>query len=296
MKGESVPIDPDAANSIPQGRRHQRSGLVYDEGFEGCLPSSWPHTCFPPPHGGMGGRQFVLGGYGEGVGDTIVDVCYSPSVDVRMVASAEGAIDAHVRTCREGDPGSGGMIGMGSHLRRTGFVGDFVVRDGAARQVTSAAMEFAGRAFTSHFGGRGVGYEEMLVEQHRLWPHAPPWPMCWAASFDLGNAMHVDVRDGWRCYAVWVSRLGYAGLGRSSRWWLLFPRHGLAVALVHGTYISWDGRVQHHCTAVPNVAPGDRLLSLFWYSPSPSPCARAAAHARANAHLDLLDANFAAPT
>ena len=31
----------------------------------------------------------------------------------------------------------------------------------------------------------------------------------------------------------------------------------------HGTWISWDGRVAEHCTAVPQVAEGDLLLSLF---------------------------------
>ena len=107
--------------------------------------------------------------------------------------------------------------------------------------------------------------------------HLPLWPESLTShtchytlqvSFDLSNSMHVDSRDGRRSYAVWLSRLGYAGLGQSSHWWLLFPRHGLAVALVHGTYISWDGRAQHHCTAVPNVAPGDRLLSLFCSLPA----------------------------
>ena len=267
VKGESALMDTDAADAIPQGRRQQRRGLVYDENFEGCSPAAWPHTCFPPPHGGMGGRRFLLGGYGEGVGDTIVDVAYSPCIDTRMASFAESAIAAHVRTCRGDEPGTGGMMGMGSHMRRTGFVGDFIVRDGAARQHACATMEFAGRALTSHFSGRGVGFEGMLEEQHRLWPHAPPWPICWNVSFELSNAMHVDL-DGWRSYALWVSRLGYAGLGQSSRWWLLFPRHGLAIALVHGTYVSWDGRVQHHCSAVPDVAPGDRLLSLFCTLPA----------------------------
>jgi hypothetical protein len=31
----------------------------------------------------------------------------------------------------------------------------------------------------------------------------------------------------------------------------------------HGTWISWDGRVAEHCTAVATVAEGDSLLSLF---------------------------------
>jgi hypothetical protein len=181
MKGESTLMDTDAADAIPQGRRQQRRGLVYDPSFTGCSPASWPHTCFPPAHGGMGGRRFLLGGYGEGVEDTIVDVAYSPSVDARMASFADDAIDAHVRKCRVDDPGTGGMHGMGAHMRRTGFVGDFAVRDGRGRQDVGACMELAGRAFTSHFSGRGVGFEGVLEEQRRLFPHAPPWPICWNA-------------------------------------------------------------------------------------------------------------------
>jgi len=79
--------------------------------------------------------------------------------------------------------------------------------------------------------------------------------------------MHVDP-DGARSFAVWLSKLGNAGIGHSGGWWLLFPKHGLAIALVHGTYVSWDGRVQAHCSAVPDTAPGDRLLSLFCSLPA----------------------------
>lgn len=196
MKGESTLMDTDAADAIPQGRRQQRRGLVYDPSFTGCSPASWPHTCFPPPHGGMGGRRFLLGGYGEGVEDTIVDVAYSPSVDARMASFADDAIDAHVRKCRVDDPGTGGMHGMGAHMRRTGFVGDFAVRDGRGRQDVGACMELAGRAFTSHFSGRGVGFEGVLEEQRRLFPHAPPWPICWNA-----------------CRRGCTSRPGHLGLG-----------------------------------------------------------------------------------
>ena len=59
VKGDSALMDTDAADAIPQGRRQQRRGLVYDENFEGCSPASWPHTCFPPPHGGMGERTAI---------------------------------------------------------------------------------------------------------------------------------------------------------------------------------------------------------------------------------------------
>ena len=50
---------------------------------------------------------------------------------------------------------------------------------------------------------------------------------------------------------------------RACGWWFLFLEHGVAVALAHGMWISWDGRSQPHCSAVPCVPKGDRLLSLF---------------------------------
>ena len=59
--------------------------------------------------------------------------------------------------------------------------------------------------FQKHFAGREVGFEEMVAEQQRLWPPRKcpiGWPLCWDASRDLGNAMHVD-SDGWRSYAWW---------------------------------------------------------------------------------------------
>ena len=46
-------------------------------------------------------------------------------------------------------------------------------------------------------------------------------------------------------------------------WWFLFPNHGVAVELAHGTWMSWDGRVQPHCSSVPCFAEDDELLSLF---------------------------------
>ena len=67
-------------------------------------------------------------------------------------------------------------------------------------------------------------------------------------------------------YAVWLSKIGHAGSSRS--WWLLFPRHGVAVELCHGCRILWDGRQQPHCTAVPDVAKGDWLISLFCSMPT----------------------------
>ena len=74
--------------------------------------------------------------------------------------------------------------------------------------------------------------------------------------------MHCDDDD--RSFACWVSRnRPWSGRPLSRHWHLLFPRHGLVVTLVHGTWISWGGVAQPHCTAVPAVAPGDELYSAF---------------------------------
>ena len=80
MKGHSVGIGPDAADRIPQGRRGQRPGLLYDESYRAFSPSSWPVVCRPTPD--SGGARFVLGG-SDGTDGTTVDVAYR-RVDERM--------------------------------------------------------------------------------------------------------------------------------------------------------------------------------------------------------------------
>ena len=116
-----------------------------------------------------------------------------------------------------------------------------------------------GKVFDEEFSGKGVGYEEMIALQAKL--GLGEVPQSWAVSVNLGNSMHVDANDGARSFAMWVARHGYEGA--SCSWWLLFPRHGVAVAITHGTFISWDGRVAPHATASPCVADGDALVSLF---------------------------------
>ena len=111
----------------------------------------------------------------------------------------------------------------------------------------------------------------MLDEQRDLWRKRKGegaggvHPLCWAASGDLGNTVHKD-RDGWRSFAAWMSRHGHAS--KSERWWLLFPEHGVAVQLMHGAWASWHGKCAAHCSGVPDVAPGDCLMSLFCSLPA----------------------------
>ena len=268
--GITLPIDADAADDIRQGRRKQRAGLLYEEhgfdehGFDGFSFCTWPHI-FAAPASGSGYHDAVLHGP-RGMDDaTKVSVIYEATPDPKLFSVAEVFWDAH-KPCRETDPSAGGMVGVGEHLRRDGHVANFVVADAQARARVAAGMEQAGAAFIRRWMLHGVEFEQLLEDQNRLWgAKSRPWPLCWDMSDGLGNAMHVDP-DGHRSYAVWLSALGHAGASRS--WYLLFPRHGLAIELCHGCWISWDGRVQPHCTAVPDVAEGDRLMSLFCSLPA----------------------------
>ena len=268
--GITLPIDADAADDIRQGRRKQRAGLLYQEhgfdehGFDGFSFCTWPHI-FTAPASGSGHHDAMLHGP-RGMDDaTKVSVIYEATPDPKLVRVAEVFWDAH-KPCRETDPSAGGMVGVGEHLRRDGHVANFVVADAQARARVAAGMEQAGAAFIRRWMLHGVEFEQLLEDQNRLWgAKSRPWPLCWDMSDGLGNAMHVDP-DGHRSYAVWLSALGHAGASRS--WYLLFPRHGLAIELCHGCWISWDGRVQPHCTAVPDVAEGDRLMSLFCSLPA----------------------------
>ena len=238
-------------------RRRNRKGLVYDASVPGFSVTSWPYVLAAPAVGEGGHRVWLEGRDGEE--PTLLDVRYESHPDPRLCPWAEDLYAMH-KTCREGDPSAGGMTGVGQHLRRDGHMGNFVTTGDREheRRVAASITHGAGEVFTSHFSGRGVGYEEMLAEQGRLL--GGEHPLCWDVSSGLGNSEHVDA-DGSRSYAVWVAGAGHAS--QSSSWWLLFPRHGVAVQLIHGTWISWDGRVAEHCTAVPALDPGECLMSLF---------------------------------
>ena len=248
-----------AAEAIPLSRRMNRKGVVYDASHGWCA-ASWPYVLAAPAFGSGSHRLLIAG--------EVLDVHYDPHVDPRLCPMAEELMGSHV-ACRETDPMMGVMVGVGSHLRRDGYVGNFVTTGGAElrehqRRRVASISEVAGQLFAQHFRERGVGFQEMMGEQERLWGRSV-YPLVWNISRDLGNAEHVD-HDGHRCYAVWVSRHGHAS--QSQSWWLLFPQHGVAVQLIHGTWISWDGRVQPHATAVPEVAEGDALMSLFTSLPA----------------------------
>ena len=226
--GLTLPIDAAAADNMRQGRRKNRPGLCYQEhGFDGFSPASWPHV-FAAPASGFGHHDAMLQQHpGLGTfGYTQVSVIYEAKPNPKLVGVAETFWEAH-KPVRDTDPSAGGMVGTGEHLRRDGHVANFVVADAEARARVAGGMECAGNSFVKRWTGARVGFEELLGHQRRLWgAKSRSWPLCWNMSDGLGNAEHIDP-DGYRCYAVWLSKLGHAGASRS--WWMLFPRHGLAI-------------------------------------------------------------------
>ncbi len=104
----------------------------------------------------------------------------------------------------------------------------------------------------------------MIKKQKELWPNECPCeltnlPLCFNASENLGNEMHRD-KDAARSFAVWVNKEGDVS---SKSWYLLFPEWEVCIEIINGTWISWDGQICGHCSAMPNVGTDDRLLSLF---------------------------------
>lgn len=248
------PIAREAADRLARGRRGQRNGLVYHAGYEGFDPDSWQVVVKANES-----VRLELAPLVDGAPPTIVDIQRSPATtDAELFDITTFAIEEHELVRK--DDGVGGMVGIGDHLAYDGQMHPFVMKNEQKRGALAHKLHSASAQFAKHFSGRGVGWEEMLELQAERWPKpTPKGAKCWDASQDLGNACHTD-RDGARSFAVWLRAQPD---GCECAWYFLFPEHGVAVVLAHGTWMSWDGRVQPHCSAVPCVPEGDRLLSLF---------------------------------
>ena len=248
------PIAREAADRLPRGRRGQRNGLVYHAGYEGFDPESW--QVIVKAHESV---RLELAPPVDGALPTVVLILRSPTTCYKeLFATTTLAIEEHELVRK--DDGTGGMVGIGDHLAYDGLIHPFVMKNEHKRGELAHKLHSASEQFATQFAGRDVGWEEMLELQAELWPKpTPKGARCWDASQDLGNACHTD-RDGARSFAVWLRAKPD---GCECGWWFLFPEHGVAVVLAHGTWMSWDGRSQPHCSVVPCVPEGDRLLSLF---------------------------------
>ena len=241
--------------------RGRCDGLVYDDSFPGYSPLLWEHVACAP-YGAHGSHRFFLESVSQKGVSHLVDVCYRPSkfLPAAVREHSQHCLTAHSNV-RETECAAGLMVGVGDRLGYSGFHETFKVIDSQANSLLDAGMHAAGDCFQSHFCGRAAGWEEMMSRQKSLWPgrEGATCPKSWFVSHCYGGAKHCDL-DGDRSFAVWHS----SGLGKSGPWWFLFPNHGLAVQIVDCTWISWDGRVTPHCTAVPyHVSPEECLFSLM---------------------------------
>ena len=244
---------------------------VYDLEQPGCDPEydrvNWPRKIVPGSEGGV--DEFSLRLESEDAsGSVLVYGVYGfPDARVDKVVTdttVQNYTDHLTAEARTTEPGYGAMLNAGQRVGMQGYVGS-ADGGGSVQTRSVAAAQRLGSIFALVFGrdySDHCGWYSMLAHQHYLYGgQCPAWPLCWQLSYWLGNAMHND-RDGDRSFAVWVGR-GYT--------WLLFPRHGLAIKLMHGTWISWDGARLPHCTAYSASAelyssfcsiPRDTCLSL----------------------------------
>lgn len=79
-------------------------------------------------------------------------------------------------------------------------------------------------------------------------------------SVNLANASHYDVNDASQGFSIWTEDEP----GTTEDWYFVLPNvygqipgsketyNGLAIRLMHGVLVSWDGRVVRHCTSMMN--------------------------------------------
>jgi hypothetical protein len=248
--------------------RNQVPSLLYDQSVKGFDPTTWS-VCI---HSTENARLYLQPSHGYGNAySNLVHVHRSKNEDDNnfLYHTTSKLIEERnpVRTTN-GWNGVGIMVGIGEHLNRFGQHTDFVLRPKFrtmwSNEEEKMTMSKCGGIFEAQFKDKSVGYKEMIEHQKHLWPTNCPSrvtevPRCWNASKNLGNELHND-RDADRSFAVWINK----NTGETSKsWYLLFPAWDVAIEICHGTWISWNGRSCGHCTAVPYVADGDKLLSLF---------------------------------
>lgn len=67
--------------------------------------------------------------------------------------------------------------------------------------------------------------------------------MTYAISKNLSNSPHVDTNDASKSFALFYTLPTEPGHA-----WFLLPDYGIAIELRGAVFISWDGRIQHHCS------------------------------------------------
>lgn len=87
-------------------------------------------------------------------------------------------------------------------------------------------------------------------------------------SVNLGNSPHYDSGDSSYSVAIWTEQRP----GLAKNWYFVLPNvsykgsNGMAIKLVHGVLISWDGRKIYHCTSKTNVGERNKTYGCMWGS------------------------------
>jgi hypothetical protein len=87
-------------------------------------------------------------------------------------------------------------------------------------------------------------------------------------SVNLGNSPHYDSGDTSVSVTVWVEEKP----GQSENWFFVLPNvsymgsMGVAIKLVHGVVISWDGRDIFHCTSKTRMGNSNNVYGCLWGS------------------------------
>ena len=268
-KGQFITQE-DARSLTNVFRRRQIPSLLYDQQVEGFDPTTWPF-CIPSTDSA---RLYLqpLNGHGN-LHSNLVHVHRSNDDhenDFLYKTISKLIRERNPIRNTNGWDNVGLMAGVGEHLDWHGQHTDFVLkpqfRTRWSNEEEKLTMNKCGKIFEAQFRDKCVGYGLMIKHQKYLWPKECPdkvtdVPRCWTVSKNLGNELHND-DDADRSFAVWVNK-NKKGQRQSKSWYLLFPEWGVAIELCEGTWISWNGSSCGHCTAVPDLADDDELLSLF---------------------------------
>ena len=267
-KGEFITQE-DARSLTNVFRRNQIPSLLYDQQVEGFDPTTWPF--FIPSTDSARLYLQPLNGHGN-LHSNLVHIHRSNDDhenDFLYKTISKLICERNPIRNTNGWDNVGLMAGVGEHLdwhrQHTDFVLKPEFRTRWSNEEEKLIMNKCGKIFEAQFWDECVGYGMMIKHQKYLWPKECPdkltdVPRCWTVSKNLGNELHND-DDADRSFAVWVNK--NKGQRQSKSWYLLFPEWGVAIELCEGTWISWNGSSCGHCTAVPDLADDDELLSLF---------------------------------
>lgn len=87
-------------------------------------------------------------------------------------------------------------------------------------------------------------------------------------SKNYGNASHYDIYDSSMTFGIWVEE----NPSSATNWYFILPNvsyngsNGIAIEIVHGRCIIWDGKVIRHCTSVADIGTNNNVYGVAFLS------------------------------